>query len=80
MRALGLRGDVGLFDLQEYVIKDGSGPIVEVGYAYLQWEKNQRSIKITFNVDGRPWMTRPYRDEDNYEVSPFVVLDLPGES
>jgi HK97 family phage major capsid protein len=80
MRALGFRGDVGLFDLQEYLIKDGSGPIVEVGFAYLQWESNQRSIKITFNVDGKPWMTRPYRDEDNFEVSPFVVLDLPGLS
>ena len=80
VRSLGLRGDVLLADFNEYLIKDGSGPIVEVGYAYGQWERNKRSIKITFNVDGRAWLTKPYRDEEDYECSSFVVLDLPAGS
>ncbi len=80
LRPLGQRGDVLLADFSEYVIKDGSGPLVEVGFATGQWERNKRSIKITFNVDGKPWLTKPYRNEENYEVSSFVVLDVPSAS
>jgi HK97 family phage major capsid protein len=78
--ALGVKGDFGLYDFSHYLIKDGSGPILEVGFATGQWERNKRSIKITWNVDGKPDMTKPYRNQDNYDVSPFVVLDVPEES
>lgn len=80
LRTLGQRGDLLLADFSEYLIKDGSGPLVEVGFATGQWERNKRSIKITFNVDGKPWLTKPYRNEENFEVSPFVVLDVPAAS
>lgn len=75
--ALGSIGDIGLYDFSEYLIKDGSGPIVEVGFATGQWEANKRSIKITYNVDGKHWMTKPYKDEANYQVSSSVVLGIP---
>jgi HK97 family phage major capsid protein len=71
---LGTQGDLGLYNFSEYLIKDGSGPIIETGFATGQWERNKRSVKITWNVDGQPWLTKPYRDENNYEVSPFVIL------
>lgn len=80
VRALGSKGDLGLYDFSQYVIKDGSGPLVETGFASGQWEANKRSVKITWNVDGSPWTTQPYRDEQDFEVSPFVVLDVPAGS
>lgn len=80
MRALGSKGDIGLFDFSEYVIKDGSGPILEVGYMTGQWEANKKSIKITSNFDGKSWLTKPYRGEDDYERSSAVVLGLPSGS
>jgi HK97 family phage major capsid protein len=80
VRALGSKGDVGLYDFSEYLIKDGSGPIVEVGYATGQWEQNRQSIKITFNVDGKTWRTKPFMNEEDFEVSRSVVLDVPSGS
>lgn len=77
---LGVKGDFGLYNFGSYLIKDGSGPIVEVGFAAGQWERNKRSVKVTWNVDGTPWNTAPYMNEDDYEVSPFVVLDVPSGS
>lgn len=72
--ALGTQGDFGLYDFSAYLIKDGSGPIVETGFATGQWEANKRSVKITWNFDGRMWLTKPYRDEEDFESSPIVVL------
>jgi HK97 family phage major capsid protein len=80
MRTLGAKGDLLLSDFKDYLIKDGSGPIIELGYATGQWERNKRSVKITFNVDGRSWLTKPYKNEEDYEVSSSVVLDLPSGS
>jgi len=74
MAALGSKGDVMLVDIGSYVIKDGSGPIVEVGYASGQWERNKRSIKITWNVDGRMLQKAPWKDESGYQTSSVVVL------
>lgn len=75
---LGLKGDIGLYDFSAYLIKDGSGPIIEYGKADGDFENNLTSMKITFNVDGKPWLTEPFRLENNAEVSPFVVLDVPA--
>jgi HK97 family phage major capsid protein len=80
MRALGSKGDIALIDASEYLIKDGSGPIVEVGYATGNWEANKKSIKVTFNVDGRSWRNALYTDEAGYESSTVVVLGLPSGS
>ena len=77
---LGTQGDLGLYNFAEYLIKDGSGPIIETGFATGQWERNKRSVKITWNVDGQPWLTKPYRDESDFEVSPFVILGDPAGS
>lgn len=78
LSALGTRGDLILADFSEYLIKDGSGPIVEFGYASGQWERNKQSIKVTFNVDGRGWLTKPYKQEEGYECSSAVVLNVPA--
>jgi len=80
LRTKGSRGDVVLSDFSEYLIKDGSGPIVEVGFATGQWERNKRSIKTTWNVDGKSWLTKPYKDEEDFEVSSTVVLDVPAQT
>lgn len=77
VRGLGEIGDIGLYDFSSYLIKDGSGPIVEVGFATGQWEANKRSIKLTWNVDGKSWLTEPYQDEEAFPKSPVVVLGLP---
>lgn len=81
-RALGQRGDLSLTDLSNYLIKDGSGPLVEVGYDDGDFRANKRSMKITWNVDGKAWLKAPYKDRgaDSYEVSPFIVLDVPSGS
>ncbi len=76
--ALGSKGDIGLYDFSNYLIKDGSGPIVEIGHDTGDFRANRRSIKVTWNVDGSPWLDDTYLDEGNYEVSPFSVLDVPA--
>lgn len=75
---LGGAGDLILADLSYYLIKDGSGPFVEAGKATGDFENNRTSIKITWNTDGQPWLTAPFKQEGGYEVSPFLVLDLPS--
>lgn len=77
MGVTGAKGDFALIDFSDYMIKDGSGPIVEEGFMQGQWERNKRSIKITFNVDGKSSKTKPYKGEDGVAVSKAVVLDIP---
>lgn len=73
--ALGSKGDVVLADWSKYLIKDGSGPFVEMGYINDDFTKNKRRIKAFRLVDGQPWLTAPIKTENNYDVSPFVVLN-----
>lgn len=73
---LGVKGDLVLADLSYYLIKDGSGPFVQMGYINDDFVKNKSRMKIFFNVDGQPWLTAPFKQESGYEVSPFVALDL----
>lgn len=75
MKPLGTKGDLILTDFSQYLIKDGSGPILEMGFATGQWERNKSSLKITFNVDGKMWLTAPYQDEEGFLVSSAVVLN-----
>lgn len=74
---LGTKGDLALVDLSYYLIKDGSGPFVAAS-EHVHFTSNKTVIKIFYNVDGQPWLTAPFKEENGYEVSPFVVLDVPA--
>lgn len=75
--ALGTKGDVTLNEFSQYLIKDGSGPFVATS-EHVKFTSNQTVIKIFWNVDGAPWLTAPIKEENGYEVSPFVGLDVPA--
>lgn len=75
--ALGSRGDLALVDGSHYLIKDGSGPFV-ASSEHVKFLNNKTVIKIFWNVDGSPWLTEPFKGEDGFETSPFVVLDVPA--
>lgn len=77
LSALGTKGDLVLVDRSAYLIKDGSGPFVAAS-EHVQFVNNKTLIKVFWNVDGQPWLTKPFRDEKDYEVSPIVVLDVPA--
>ena len=74
---LGVKGDVGLYDFSKYLIKDGSGPFVAAS-EHVKFTENKTVFKIFWNVDGQPWLTEPFTQENGYQVSPFVVLDVPA--
>lgn len=74
---LGTKGDVFLADWSYYVIKDGSGPFVAAS-EHVLFTQNKTVIKIFWNVDGAPWLTAPIKEENGYQVSPFVGLDIPS--
>ena len=74
---LGTKGDVLLADWSQYLIKDGSGPFVAAS-EHVLFQQNKTMIKIFWNVDGAPWMTAPIKEENGWEVSPFVALDVPA--
>lgn len=73
---LGTKGDVGLYDFSKYLVKDGSGPFVAAS-EHVKFLENKTVFKIFWNVDGQPWLTAPFTQEGGYQVSPFVVLDIP---
>ena len=75
--ALGTRGDIMLADWSYYLIKDGSGPFVAAS-EHVKFTQNKTVIKIFWNVDGAPWMKSPIKEENGYEVSPFIGLDVPA--
>lgn len=75
--ALGTKGDVLTADWTYYLIKDGSGPFVAAS-EHVEFLNNKTVIKIFWNVDGAPWMHAPIKEENGYEVSPFVGLDVPA--
>jgi HK97 family phage major capsid protein len=75
--ALGSEGDIGLYDLSYYLIKDGSGPFVAAS-EHAAFRENQTVFKIFDNTDGEPWLTEPFKQKNGYTVSPFVTLDVPA--
>lgn len=75
--ALGQKGDLVLADLQYYVIKDGAGVFIEASQ-HVHFTSNKTVIKAFWNVDAKPWLTTPIKQENGFEVSPFVALDLPS--
>ncbi|MFZ3483904.1 phage major capsid protein [Sphingomonas sp. 3-13AW] len=74
---LGTKGDITLIDWSQYLIKDGSGPFVAAS-EHVLFRQNKTVIKIFWNVDGKPWLTAPIREENGWQVSPFVGLGLPA--
>jgi len=76
MATLGSKGDFMLIDRASYLIKDGSGPFIAAS-EHVEFVNNKTLVKVYWNVDGQPWLTKPTRDENDFEVSPFVVLDVP---
>lgn len=74
--ALGTKGDLILVDLNYYLIKEGSGPFVDAS-PHVRFLNNQTVIKITQNIDGKPWLSAPLPLEGSTSntVSPFVVLN-----
>jgi HK97 family phage major capsid protein len=74
---LGNKGDILLADWSYYLIKDGSGPFVAAS-EHVKFTSNKTVIKIFWNVDGAPWMNAAFKEENGYEVSPFVALDVPA--
>jgi HK97 family phage major capsid protein len=74
---LGTKGDIILADWSYYLIKDGSGPFVAAS-EHVKFTSNKTVIKIFWNVDGAPWLTAPIKEENGYQVSPFVSLDVPA--
>ncbi|MBN9079663.1 MAG: phage capsid protein [Rhizobiales bacterium 65-79] len=75
--ALGSKGDLLFADWSYYLIKDGSGPFVAAS-EHVKFTSNKTVVKIFWNVDGAPWMNAPFTEENGYEVSPFVALDVPA--
>lgn len=74
---LGVKGDIILADWSYYLIKDGSGPFVAAS-EHVKFTQNKTVIKIFWNVDGAPWLNAPIKEENGYEVSPFIGLDVPA--
>lgn len=74
---LGTKGDLLLADWTHYLIKDGSGPFVATS-EHVKFTSNQTVIKFFWNVDGAPWLNAPIVEENGWEVSPFVGLDVPA--
>jgi HK97 family phage major capsid protein len=74
--ALGTKGDLILLDLSYYLIKRGSGPFVAAS-EHVYFTSNRTVIKITDNIDGKPWLTAklPLEGSTSNYVSPFVVLN-----
>ena len=74
--ALGTKGDLSLVNLQYYLIKDGSGPIV-ASSEHILFLSNRTVFKVVWNVDAKPWLSEPLRLEgdSSQTVSPFVILN-----
>lgn len=76
--ALGTKGDLNLVDLSYYLIKDGSGPYIDLSRE-LYFLTDRSVFRLTWRVDGKPWLTKPLPLEGSTAntVSPFVILDTP---
>jgi HK97 family phage major capsid protein len=72
--ALGTEGDLMLVDPSYYLIKDGSGPFIQAS-EHVQFTADQTIIKMSFWLDGQPWVKTPITMEDSTsQTSPIVVL------
>lgn len=71
--ALGTEGDIMFVNLDYYLIKDGSGPAVEM------YDVTPKTRMLTFtsvhNVDGDTWLKAAITREDGNTYSPVVTLE-----
>ncbi len=74
---LGKYGDLSLVDFKYYLIKDGAGIFISAS-EHVLFKQNKTMIKAFWNVDGKSWLEEPITLENGYQVSPFVVLDVPS--
>jgi len=75
-KEVGALGDLVLIQPNPYyVIKEGSGPYVDVGLSGNDFLTNRRRVKIFTLNDGAPWIKAPFKLANGTEVSPFVLLD-----
>lgn len=74
--SLGTAGDLSLVDRSYYLIKDGSGPRVDVSTDFL-FDSDETCFRIVWMVDGKPWLNEPIPLEGSTSdtVSPIVVLN-----
>jgi hypothetical protein len=74
--ALGTKGDLTLLSPQLCLIKDGCGPIA-ASSEHIYFLSNKTVFKIVWNVDGKPWLTKPIGLEGatGSTISPFVILN-----
>ena len=73
--ALGSAGDLMLVDLQYVLLKPGMPPTLKNDQGMSNFLAGKTTIKMTFWIDGQPWLQSPLtlRDGTN-TVSPFVKL------
>jgi len=74
--ALGTAGDLALVDASYYLIKDGSGPRVDISKDFL-FQNDETAFRIVWMVDGQSWLKAPIPLEGSTgnTISPFVVLN-----
>ena len=73
--ALGTTGDLILVDLNYYLIKDGSGPYVDVS-EHVYFTSAKTVVRLIWATDGNSWLNEalPLEGSTSNTVSPFVIL------
>lgn len=74
--ALGTTGDLSLVDPSYYIIKDGSGPFIDLSKDVF-FTSDQTCFRVIWNVDGHPWLNEaiPLEGATANTVSPIVILE-----
>ena len=71
---LGNKGDLGLYDLSEYIIADRQATTFETSKQE-RFRFDQTSFRAVHRVDGAPWLNAPITLVDGEtQVSPFVTV------
>lgn len=70
---LGTAGDVMFANLSYYIIKDGSGPAIEM--FDVQPKTRLVTFTSTWNTDGDLWLASAITREDGNDYSPVIVLN-----
>jgi len=72
---LGSKGDVMLCDFTYYLLGDREAISSRIS-TEAHFRTVQTALRFTHRVDGQPWLIAPISltDQDNYQMSPFVVL------
>lgn len=75
--ALGALGDIVLGDFSAYIVKEGSGPFVDLS-EHVEFKRNRTMLRVVSNVDGLLMNEAALKAEDGSSVSPIVALDVPS--